>query len=54
MKKLKLVVVAFLASLFIGANAFAGMDLSFSIICTQKSAAEQYARNHNVPFQIVV
>lgn len=38
----------------IGANAFAGMDLSFSIICTQKSAAEQYARSHNVPFQIVV
>ena len=38
----------------VGDNAFAGMDLSFSLICTQRSAAEQYARNHNVPFQIVV
>lgn len=38
----------------IGTNAFAGMDLSFSILCTQKSAAEQYARSHNVPFQIFV
>lgn len=38
----------------IGTNAFAGMDFSFSILCTQKSAAEQYARSHNVPFQIFV
>lgn len=40
--------------LTVGANAFAGMNPSFTLICTQKSAAEQYARGHNVPFQIVL
>ena len=38
----------------VGDNAFAGMNSSFCLICTQKSAAEQYARSHNVPFQIVL
>ena len=38
----------------VGANAYAGMDSGFTLICTQKSAAEQYARTHNVPFQIVL
>lgn len=38
----------------VGADAFKGMDVSFTLICTQKSAAEQYARKHNVPFQIVL
>ena len=38
----------------VGENAFFGMSSSFSLICTQKSAAEQYARSHNVPFQIVL
>ena len=38
----------------VGANAFAGTNPSFTLICTQKSAAEQYARMHNVPFQIVL
>ena len=38
----------------VGANAFAGTNSSFTLICTQKSAAEQYARLHNVPFQIVL
>ena len=38
----------------VGANAYAGMNASFTLICTQKSAAEQYARTHNVPFQIVL
>ena len=38
----------------VGADAFAGTNPSFTLICTQKSAAEQYARMHNVPFQIVL
>lgn len=38
----------------VGVNAFAGMNPGFTLICTQKSAAEQYARIHNVPFQIVL
>lgn len=38
----------------VGSNAFAGMNPSFTLICTQRSAAEQYARTHNVPFQIVL
>ena len=38
----------------VGSNAYAGMNASFTLICTQKSAAEQYARMHNVPFQIVL
>ena len=38
----------------VGENAFAGMDPTFCLICTQKSATEQYARSHNVPFQIVL
>lgn len=38
----------------VGESAFAGMDPSFRLICTQKSATEHYARNHNVPFQIVL
>lgn len=38
----------------VGENAFAGMNPTFSLICTQKSATEQYARSHNVPFQIVL
>ena len=38
----------------VGDNAFFGMDSSFNLICTQKSAAEKYARSHNVPFQIVL
>ena len=38
----------------IGDNAFAGMNLDFRLICTQKSAAEQYARAHNMLFQIVL
>lgn len=38
----------------VGANAFAGMNPNFTLICTQKSAAEQYARTHNVPFQIAL
>ena len=38
----------------VGANAYAGMNSGFTLICTQKSAAEQYARTHNVPFQIVL
>ena len=37
----------------VGDNAFAGMNPDFRLICTQHSAAEQYARKHNVPFQIV-
>ena len=35
-------------------DAFAGMNSGFCLICTQHSAAEQYARKHNVPFQIVL
>lgn len=35
-------------------DAFAGMNPGFRLICTQHSAAEQYARKHNVPFQIVI
>lgn len=38
----------------VGENAFMGMSSSFTIICTKSSAAEQYARKHNVPFQIVL
>ena len=38
----------------VGENAFAGMNPTFSLICPQKSAAERYARSHNVPFQIVL
>lgn len=38
----------------VGANAYAGMNPGFTLICAQKSAAEQYARTHNVPFQIVL
>ena len=38
----------------VGDNAFAGMNPTFSLICTQRSATEQYARSHNVPFQIVL
>ncbi len=38
----------------VGENAFAGMNPTFRLICTQRSATEQYARNHNVPFQIVL
>jgi len=35
-------------------NAFADMNSIFTLICSQKSAAEQYARAHNVPFQIMI
>ena len=38
----------------VGTNAFAGTNTGFTLICTQKSAAEQYARLHNIPFQIVL
>lgn len=38
----------------VGMNAFAGMSAKFTLICTQKSSAEQYARIHNMPFQIVL
>lgn len=38
----------------VGENAFAGMGPTFSLICTKKSATEQYARSHSVPFQIVL
>ncbi len=38
----------------VGSNAFASTNAGFTLICTQKSAAEQYARTHNVPFQIVL
>ena len=38
----------------VGDNAFAAMNPGFRLICTQKSAAEQYARVHNVPFQIML
>ena len=38
----------------VGQNAYAGTSPSFTLICTQKSAAEQYARAYSVPFQIVL
>lgn len=38
----------------IGDDAFAGMNPEFCLICTQHSVAEQYARKHNLPFQIVL
>ena len=37
----------------IGENAFSDMNSEFTIRCYMRSAAEQYARKHNVPFQIV-
>lgn len=37
----------------VGENAFRGADDSFRLICTLHSATEQYARKHNVTFQIV-
>jgi len=37
----------------VGMDAFAEMSDGFTIICTRKSAAEQYARTHNIAFQIV-
>ena len=37
----------------IGEDAYAGMAPEFTIRCYMRSAAEQYARKHNVPFQIV-
>lgn len=38
----------------VGSYAFVSTNDGFTLICTQKSAAEQYARTHNVPFQIVL
>ena len=38
----------------VGLNAFATTNTGFTLICAQKSAAEQYARSHNAPFQIVL
>ena len=38
----------------VGDNAFAGVSPEFSLICTMRSAAEQYARRQNVPFQITL
>lgn len=37
----------------IGDDAFVGMNEKFTLLCYPKSAAEKYARNHNLPFQIV-
>lgn len=37
----------------IGENAFANMNPKFTLLCQRMSAAEQYARSHNIKFQII-
>ena len=36
----------------VGVNAFKGMNQKFTLICARKSVVEEYARKHNIPFQI--
>ena len=38
---------------YIGENAYANMNQGFTLRCHIHSAAEKYARKHNIPFQIV-
>ena len=38
----------------IGVNAFSGTHPKFTLQCKRLSAAEQYARENNIPFQLIV
>ena len=38
----------------IGENAFSGTHPKFTLRCKRLSAAEQYARENNIPFQLIV